>query len=166
MTQEGTVGALFDMAIGLEHKAAELYDRLAEKFAHEPRVAAFWREYAGEERVHAEMLMTLRSKVGSGVLNRETDMRVMGYAQQAMTVAVDKTVESIDNLDQAYELANDMEGGETNAIFEFLITEYAVAQEARAFLRVQLKEHVTKIAMHFPEGYQFKAERLNVKARD
>lgn len=166
MNQEGTVGSLFGRAIELEHKAAEVYTRLAEKFEHEPRVAAFWREYAAEERIHAQALVSIRAKMEPEVLAQEADIRIMNYARKAMALAVDETVDAITNLDEAYELANDLEVGETNAIFEFLITEYEVAKEARGFLRSQLKEHVTKIAMHFPAGYQFKADRLTVEARD
>jgi ferritin len=166
MTQSGTVGALFALAIDLEYKASELYDRLAAKFRHEPPVADFWRDYAAEERTHAEALISIRDRIGQDVLTRAADERMMHYARRGMDRAVDETVAQISNLDEAYELANDLEVGETNAIFEFLIDEYAVAQEARGFLRSQLKEHVTKIAMHFPDGYQSKSERLAVEARD
>jgi rubrerythrin len=165
MTQSGTVDALFDLAIDLEHRAAELYEVLATKFEHEPPVAEFWREYAEEERTHARTLTSIRSRIGEDVLAGEGDERMMNYARKEMDRAVDQTVAQISNLDEAYELANDLEVGETNAIFEFLIDEYAVAQEARGFLRSQLKEHVTKIAMRFPEGYQSKGERLSVEAR-
>ncbi len=166
MVREGNVDSLFEMAIDLEHKAAELYEGLATKFEHEPRVAVFWREYAEEERTHAQALISIRSKMGPEVLARRADTRIMGYARKAMALAIKETLGTITNLDEAYELANDLEVGETNAIFEFLITEYVVAQESRGFLRSQLKEHVTKIAMHFPAGYQFKADRLAVEARD
>jgi rubrerythrin len=164
MTQQETVDTLFAKAIDLERKASELYEMLAEKFEHEPPVADFWRDYAAEERAHAEALASIRSRLSEDVLAREADERMMNYARKGMDRAVDQTVAQISNLDEAYELANDLEVGETNAVFEFLISEYAVAQEARGFLRSQLREHVTKVAMHFPEGYQSKRERVAVEA--
>ncbi|OQY21229.1 MAG: hypothetical protein B6I35_08850 [Anaerolineaceae bacterium 4572_32.2] len=56
-----TVAELFEMAIGAEKAAEELYHGLAAKFAHHPEVADFWKEYAAEEWLRFTIWRTLIS---------------------------------------------------------------------------------------------------------
>lgn len=48
-----TMWALLDRVADLERRVGVLYERWAEVFRQLPLVAAFWRDMAGEERLHA-----------------------------------------------------------------------------------------------------------------
>jgi rubrerythrin len=166
MTYRGSVEELFDLAIGMEKAAESLYGELAVKFAHEEEVAAFWKAYAKEEAAHARWLEQIKGKLAPEVLARETSGEMLKMAKGSLELAIEEIVERIGDLDDAYELANEMESGETNAIFEFLIEEYEVAQESRQFLRAQLKQHVMKVVTGFPERYSGRASRQALKAME
>jgi rubrerythrin len=150
----------------MERAAERLYHGLARKFAHEEEVAAFWKAYAAEEATHARWLEQIKGKLAAETLARETSGVMLNMAKESLELAVGELVEQIENLDDAYELANEMESGETNAIFEFLIEEYEVAQESRLFLRAQLKQHVMKVATGLPSPYSGQASRRALKAME
>ncbi|MBN1177639.1 MAG: hypothetical protein JXD18_00375, partial [Anaerolineae bacterium] len=160
-----SVGELFDLAAAMERAAEALYRAFARKFAHEEEIAAFWQSYADEEAAHAHWLEALKGRLSPDILARETNGEMLQAAKDALDVALDDLLGRIHNLDDAYELANEMESGETNAIFEFLIEEYEVAKESQRFLKAQLKQHVLKVGLGFPAQYNGKANRLVVKAR-
>ena len=51
---------LLEQVAELERRVAALYDRYAELFRHSPLIAAFWREMAGDERLHALIIAAAR----------------------------------------------------------------------------------------------------------
>jgi hypothetical protein len=69
----------------------------------------------------------------------------------------------IADLQEAYELASELESGETNAVFEFLITHFSEDKKARIFLRSQLKSHVSQLMLQFPEKFGGASIRKEIK---
>lgn len=164
MPNEATVDELFDLAIAAEKAAEELYRRLGARFAHHPDVADFWQKYAAEENGHAAWLQRIRDNLSAEQLAASADPRVLTAAHKALETSIETRLMGIGNLEDAYQLANELENSETNAVFEFLINDYAVAVQAQSFLRAQLKGHIGRLTNDFPARFPDPVARLAIKA--
>lgn len=164
MADPTTLAGLFELAIAAEQTASSIYDRFAQLFAAYPKIARFWHEYARQEDAHAEWLTQLFESMDADQLNQPTDPNVLQNAQRLLSISVDQILAGVHDLEDAYQLATEMENGETNAIFEFL-TEYAAPSERlRAFLRAQLKDHLGKLMVDFPLEFRSAAQRRAIQA--
>lgn len=134
------------------------------QFARHEDVAGFWRECAGEEVMHAEWLERLRDSLTPERLSAPADPEVMEDARRALQVPVKRRLQDVYNLEDAYQLAHELENSETNAVFGFLISNFAEDKETQAFLRSQLQDHIGKLAFNFP--IQPDVVRVQIKARD
>jgi len=94
---------------------------------------------------------------------RELDGLVLLSAAKLMDASAENLLNQIADLDQAYELANELEHGETNILFEFLMEHFA-GRETNEFLRQQLQQHVTRLITAFPEPYSTPDMRRGVRA--
>ncbi|MBN1955741.1 MAG: hypothetical protein JW900_11910 [Anaerolineae bacterium] len=163
MPQE-TIGELIEMAIALERGAEAFYLELAQLFSHHPDVAVFWEQYAKEETGHALWLEKLQQRLSDEKLAQPASSQMVTSAQRLLQLSPEKMLQSVKTLEDAYQLAHDLEHSETNAIFEFLIADFAIAEQAYPFLRSQLKEHIDRITTEFPRPFQDKVVRLAIKA--
>ena len=164
MSNKATMGELFELAIAAEKAAEELYRGLELKFSHHPEIAGFGKEYAAEETGHARQLEDIRDTLSPDQLSAPADPRQLKYARRVLQSPVEKKLKCVNNLEDAYQLAHELESSETNAIFEFLITDFAVAREAHSFLRSQLGEHIARITTEFPARFGDVTERLAIEA--
>ncbi len=164
MAEESTVGELFTMAIEAERLAEVFYRRLAELFAAQPDVAAFWLIYAQEEAGHAQWLTEMRDRQPVEQLFQSAEKGMLAMAGQALAVSLDELVARVKNLEDAYQLANELEGGETNAVCEFLIDHFADNEKTQAFLRVQLKHHISRMLTDFPTQFRGIGVRRSILA--
>ncbi len=162
-----TVADLLEIAIRAEQNAARLYRGLQHKFGAVESVARFWAAYAAEEGQHARWLSDFQKRLSPQELQqpiRSMDGRVLLSASKLMDASVDNLLRSIHDLDQAYELANELEHGETNILFEFLVDHFVTDSEANDFLRQQLQQHVARLIANFPEPYCSPDMRRGVRA--
>ncbi len=157
---------IFETAIAAERAAEHLYHQLAAKFSHHPEIAAFWDAYAGAEASHARTLQRLRDRLSTAQLSEQVDTGMMNAAYLALQKGRGEIETRVTDLQTAYELASELENGETNAVFEFLITNFAQDTKTQAFLRSQLKDHITKLMLEFPERFGDAAARKEIKAAD
>ncbi len=159
-----TAGELFELAIAAEQAAESLYLGMAELFAEYPDVAEFWRKYAGEEVMHATWLRNIRDSADPERLAEDADPVQLRNAQHVLQASIDHMLAQIDNLEEAYQLANDVENSETNAVFEFLVTHFSEDKKVQAFLRSQLREHVARLMLSFPAQFKHASYRREIKA--
>lgn len=161
MPSAGTVTDLFHRAVALEKAAEDFYHHLAAMFAGEPDLARFWRRIADEERGHAAFLERMRGKLAPEVLSMPADMRMLDLAQKGLEHSVVNLTDTIKNLDDAYQLAIELESAETNAVFDFILTNFPVDELAKtqAFLRVQLNKHASAIENEFPTRFKSRLMR-------
>ena len=164
MSQGATVAELIDLAIEAEESAEQLYREMARKFAHHEEAANFWQRYAGVEAEHAQWLRRIQKTVSPRRLSAPIDFQVFQDAQKLQQI-VPKTLQGIDNLENAYQLAHELEHSEVNAVFEVLVTNLSEDDEAGKFLRAQLREHVAMLNYGFPADLQSSAARRKVKAQ-
>ncbi|MBN1149401.1 MAG: hypothetical protein JXA78_19220 [Anaerolineales bacterium] len=165
MNQQETVADLFKLAISVEESAGELYKRLEAMFAHEAQVAQFWRRFAEEEANHAGQLRELLSKLNPEQLAAPADPAMLQNAHRILAFSIDSSLDRVQDLEDAYQLAHELESSEANAIFDFLITHFAQDQQSRDFLREQLRGHILKIENEFPIHYRGASGRRKVPAR-
>ncbi len=152
---------LFETAIAAERVAEGIYRQLATKFSHRPDIAEFWEAYAEAEAGHARTLQSLRDGLSMETLEKAVDAGMMNAAYRALQRG-EKKIEIAD-LQEAYELASELESGETNAVFEFLITHFSEDKQAQIFLRSQLKSHVSQLMLQFPERFGDASIRKEIK---
>ncbi len=164
MSDASTVANLIDLAIRLENASETLYRGMEAKFANHPDLAAFWHRYAAEEIGHARWLERLRKESGAEQLAMNTDPLMLQAALKLSEFSVDHALKRIQNLDDAYELASELENSETNAIFEFLFMNYYTDANTVTFLRSQLREHVTRLADSLPAAYRSREARQGIRA--
>ena len=166
MVQGATVADLFALAIAAETSAAELYRGLAAKFAGYSDVAEFWQRYVTDEIAHARWLARLQGNMSVEQLAARADPVMLENARRAANVSVEKLPADVHNLADAYELVNDLESSETNAVFDFLVSSFPMDQEVLSFLRTQLTEHIDRLVTAFPERFRDPGMRLAAVAQE
>lgn len=164
MNSQAPVDELISMAISAELTARDLYLQLEKMFAPHTDVALFWKRYADEEAGHARWLEQLRQRLTAEQLAAPADPTALKNARKALAIPVDKLLEQIDNLEDAYQLVNELEGAETNAVFDFLISEFSEDEKTLAFLRTQLREHVGHLMIDLPARFKGAGVRTQTKA--
>ena len=165
MTNQATIAALVELSIRLEKSAAEIYRWLGSKFAHHQEVADFWKRYAAEEDMHAQWLERLRDRLDPGELSAPADPLMLNDARSLLQSLAGK-LSGIKNLEDAYQLVNELENSETNAIFEFLITNFGTDKKTQNFLRSQLRDHIARLMIDFPTQFHNALARRNIEALD
>jgi rubrerythrin len=156
-----TIDELFSCAINLEKNTEQLYRKMGKLFSHDYAVAQFWSHYADEERGHALYLQHIKDGMDPGRLSLAADREIMMNAQNCLFRISRKEVDHIQNLEDAYELATELENAETNTIFEFIITNFSADElsKSRKFLRAQLNEHIVRLETSLPIKYRSSAAR-------
>lgn len=166
MGEEGaTLADLFALAIAAEESAETLYRGLAIKFSRYADVADFWRQYAAEESGHALWLMRLRDRLDTEQLATPADPFALENVYRALHMSVETALAQIQNLEDAYQLVNDIESSETNAVFSFLVTNFAYSTEVLSFLQALLEGHIARLMGSFPSHFRDRPSRLAVEAQ-
>ncbi len=143
-----------------------IYLRFGKKFERYPEVAAFWNSYAGEENGHARWLAQLRERAGASRLRQPADPDILQQAERALARPVEDLLAGVKDLQDAYELANELEHSETNTVFEFLINYFAEDAQTQAFLRAQLNDHIVRLTKGFPEHLGSATLRRGIQAAE
>ena len=163
MAETATVAHLIDLSIQAERRAETLYVSLSKMFANCPDVAKFWELYAKEEAGHARWLENLRKRVGQEVLNQPADPEMLREANRNLAGDIGLILAGIQDLQEAYDTVNEIEHNETNHVFEFLVAHFAEDQNTQTFLRSQLRDHIGRLLMEFPENYRQPSVRRGIK---
>ncbi len=159
-----TVEQAFDVAVGAERAAEKLFQGLETKFAHHEDLAAFWARYAFEETKHAEWLEGLKTRLTPEQLAGPVDVEALHLLRAVTGFSVEKALDGVKDMEDAYQLVNEIENGETNAIFQFLMNSFEANEETRNFLRAQLRKHITRLSDELPIAYQGALARKRVRA--
>jgi len=161
-----TVDKLFEYAIKLENDSEYLYRQLENMFSQYPDVALFWKRYADEEKGHASYLERTRAGVDSDRLSRQADSAILQKVLQHFERSIHSRLDKIKTLEDAFQLATELENSETNIVFEFMIVNFSTDELAKShqFLRTQLNAHITRLVNDFPNPYKSSTARQNVSA--
>ena len=107
-----------------------------------------------DEAQHAEWLEGLKAKLTTEQLSRLVDAPTMELLQAVAGFSVEEALLDVKNLEDAYQLVNDLESGETNAIFQFLLNNFEADVQIRGFLQSQLNKHISRLSIDLPAQYR------------
>jgi hypothetical protein len=97
-------------------------------------------------------------------LSAAADPYQLENVHKALRLQVEDALKGVDDLEEAYQLAHEVEHSETNAVFEFLIGNFAADRQTQSFLRSQLGEHIARLIDGFPAPFKQAAKRREIKA--
>jgi hypothetical protein len=160
--KRATIETLLKVAIGLEDAAEGFYEGLAERFARCPQVAEFWRAMAADESCHKNRLTEWQASMSAARRSQPVDATMLQLGEKLLRTSVAERLEGLQSLDDAYEMAHDLESSEINTIFRFFITEFAHDPSVIAFLRQDLDQHAERLITEFPAAYATRSARAGV----
>ena len=149
-----TVATLIELAIASEQASQELYVRLAQKYSYLPQIADFWQKMSLDEEAHARGLEKIRDSLTPEQLQAPVDPVVFEQAKRSASLSVEDKLNPISTLEDAYQLAHDLEHSEINTVFEFITAEFISLDVQREFVSAQLKKHAARLG-EFPVAYRF-----------
>ncbi len=162
---EQTVNYVFQQAIKCEWKARRLYILFSKMFEDIPKVSAFWIELAKDEENHAKTLIQIHGTISNQQLNEEADKELMENIRKVLSLVRKISIDLIKTLDDAYELAHELEFSEVNSVFNILATEFISDETRREITLSQLGNHVEKL-MKFNENIGNRTWRKGVIVRN
>jgi rubrerythrin len=136
---------LFTIAIAAENAAMHFYRGLSRLFSHVPEVSLFWQGMMNDEALHAQALKDIRNRMTAEQLNLPADRSLISKARRELQEFAGKCdLAAVGTLDDAYEIAYDLEYSEVNAVFQAIIGE-SVPSDVRLKFVTQIREHVSKL---------------------
>ncbi len=142
---EETIERLFELAIENEYKLADIYERFKKLFSHVPGLPAFWQELHDDEIQHATTLQNVRKSLTPEQLLSCFAKEMWDNAVRLHRMLSKDLVGSINTLDDAYELAHQIEFPEVNAIFKFLSSKLIPSDKQEKIIDSVIVQHQQKI---------------------
>ena len=118
-----TVAKLFASSIDIELRAAAIYLAFARFFPSVPGLANFWMGMHEDELGHARTLEEIRCALPSAALQNAAPAEMWQNVQSTRKLMNKDPVGSVHSLDDAYELAHELEFSEINVLFNFLTSD-------------------------------------------
>ncbi len=140
-----TVADIFERLINIEFRAGELYGKLSILFTHVPEISAFWKELAEEEIFHMNTLLEIYKSLTEEQLFSLYEKQIWENIENIQDLLNTNLIGSIKNLDDAYELACQIEFSEINEIFKFLVTKHPLSEEQEQLVLSNVKQHHNKL---------------------
>jgi rubrerythrin len=155
MLQSGvgeTIEHLLAYSIEIEYNVAHIYAALSKLFPHVEGLADFWRGLAEDEIRHAAILQEIRKLLTPEQLLSSSDQKMRDDVARIHSRLRKDLTGEINTLDDAYELAHDLEFSEVNAVFQFLAGEYIPSGERKQLVRSEIEQHLNKL-LNFPRTF-------------
>ena len=141
-----SLGELIETAIAAESAARKVYLGFTHKFIFRPEASEFWQLMADDEGDHARILSEMREHVPEEDMNTPIDARMAEKAEQLQNMDIRELVNSVENLDDAYRIAYDLESSEVNAIFNFLTIRFLSTDESYEIISATIDRHLLRLA--------------------
>ncbi len=139
-------GTLFELALSAEMAGMDLYLNLVKGFVHMPDVAEFWQSMLNDEIQHATELERMKNSLSADLLRAPADEGFIQKARKAYDFPMHDRLKSVENLDDAFELAREFEHSEVNKVFGLLMDEFLDDERKRKFALAELRLHLAKLA--------------------
>ncbi len=156
-----TIQLLFDLAINWETQARDLYANYANLFNHEPKISAFWVQLSKDESMHIDVLKDILNKISTEKRLMEVGNEQWNSITRVEGLIKEASTRKVLTLDDAYELAHQLEMSEVNTLFKMLSNDYLINEEARKFILSDVDEHIERL-MRFGEEYT-QSQRRRIK---
>ena len=161
---EQTMAQIFGQAIEIEIKAASMYKKYTELFSHIPEISAFWRELTADEMDHAKTLRAIHISLTEEQLQVPCNSELLEKVVATRRMLNNDLTASINNLDEAYELAHELEFSEINAIFKFLAVKLVSNVEREQFIVSHIGQHQQKL-LDFKSRFGDQAWRKGISTK-
>ena len=156
---EKTLQELFEIAINWETLARDLFADFANLFRHDPKVSDFWIQLSKDESGHIGVLKDILNKIPPEKRSVEVSKEQRDTARRVEKLIEEAPRRKVQTLDDAYELAHQLETSELNALFKMLVIDYLPDKEAHKFIVVEVTEHIERL-MRFGKEYTQSHRRL------
>lgn len=143
---EKTFGWLIERAVSWERTAQGLYESLAAAFPSYPAVRDFWLQMSADEIRHAVTLQGIRDALSEERLARPISGADAAFAESVDELLADCAGRTLVTLDDAYELANELEGSEINTVFRLVMMDSLKDASKRTLIKVQFDVHTERLA--------------------
>jgi hypothetical protein len=143
---EYTIENLLEYAIEIEYKAAHAYGTLSKLFPQVPGLTAFWQGLKEDELEHANILHETRNLMTPEQLLQDPGRKTwedMGNLQLMLTKDL---LAAVNTLEDAYQLAYDLEFSEVNTIFQFLTVECIPLGKTKQLINSMINRHLKKVS--------------------
>ncbi len=146
MTPADTLSDLFTLAIAAEDAALAFYRELARSFSSVPEVSRFWEDMMRDEAFHIQELTDIRNRLSDQQLREPADPSIMKKAKDGLQRFGEKLdLKNVTTLDDAYEIACELEYSEINVVVQAMITKLVPFAVKSDFILSQIREHVSKL---------------------
>lgn len=135
----------FEQALEIEQKSADIYTKLSKLFSHVPEVSAFWNELAREEKQHRDKLKEIYDSLTNEQLFSFLSEDIMQKLNEIQNILNKDLISPIKNLNDAYELAHQLEYFEVEAVFKFLANKVITSEDRKNFILSEINDHQQKL---------------------
>lgn len=141
-----TTSELINAAIAAENTARDIYLAFKQMFEHRPDIADFWRAMAHDEEEHARVLARVHGLVSVKDLTCPVDASAASKAYQLQSIDIDSMLDSVNNLNDAYQVAYTLESSEVNTVFNFLAINFLPSEESYKIISASISPHLLRLA--------------------
>ncbi len=138
---ENTLGRLLDLLTASEKATERFYMGLVEMFLHEPVAASVWWDMAAEEALHIWLLEKAREALRPEQLEMPVDLALIEQARRLTSFQPERLWARIQNLEDAYQAAHEVEGLEFDALLEPIMLDVFPGDIRNQLARSQLNRH-------------------------
>lgn len=143
---ENTVELLLTYAIEIEYKAAQIYGTLSELFPQVPGLSAFWQGLKNDELAHVDILRQTQMQMTPEQLLRNPGSKTWKDLKNLQLLLSSDLLAEVNTLDDAYELAHDLEFSEVNTIFQYLTVDCIPSEKRKQLIKSTIGDHQKKIS--------------------
>jgi rubrerythrin len=161
---EQTNERLFELAIEIEHRAANFYQAFLIMFSDVPGLDDFWQVLINDELGHERMLKETRKSLSAAQLQAPADEKIWRGLARIQRWFTDDLPESVRTLDDAYDLAYQFEYSEINAIFEFLESEWIPSEKRNEIVHSIIEKHLNTL-LSFSDRFGEKDWRRSINKK-
>jgi hypothetical protein len=165
MQSEQTLEELFKMSMQIELKAAEIYTSLEGLFEEYPDISAFWNGLHEDELNHFSILQSVHGNIPAEALSDQVNTTLWKITKGTLDILSGINLNRVRTLDDAYNLAHDMEFSKVNAIFKFLTLDVVPCKQGDAFIDLIINEHLAKLT-DFSQNFGDKRWRRSIPAKN
>ncbi len=161
---ENTIERLFELAIEFEYKTADVYKRFAKLFPHVPRLPAFWQGLHDDEIQHVITLQNVRELLTLEQRLACPPTEIWESVVKIQRIITRDLFRSIKNLNDAYELAHELEFIEANTLFSFLTSKIIFSGNPAEIDYLAIVKHQKKL-MDFCHSFGDREWREEIKVQ-
>jgi rubrerythrin len=160
-----TIADLFTIAAAAERAAMNFYKGLARSFSYVPQVSLFWEDMMRDEAFHIQELMDIRNMLTDEQLFEPADRSIIIKEKNELERLAEKfDLKAVVTLDDAYEIAYELEYSEVNMVFRAMVSKFVSSETRSKFVLSQVRDHVAKLE-DFSKSIANLENRRNILAR-